>query len=358
MRLQRLQATDFRIFERLELEPGPGWNLFVGPNGSGKTSILEAAFLLSHGRSFRSALREALVRRGAGSFAVYGEVAGTEGLVHRLGLGRGGRGLEARVDGSQVPAMELLQRVAVVCFEPGSHELMAGPGEGRRRFLDWGVFHVEHRFMATWRRYQRALRQRNHLLRSDGLPEEFDAWEHELASSGEALTVLREEYLARLKPWLLATCGRLLPEMGEAALEFDRGWDGRHALEVALGQRRERDKARGHTGAGPHRADWHLRFANAPRREHLSRGQQKLAALACVLAQARLHGEGGRSPVLCLDDLASEVDQAHQERVLAELADWHGQVLATALDVPPAPAAAGHDRVMFHVEQGCVRRIT
>ncbi len=358
MHLRHLGIRDLRLIESLDLELTPGWNLFVGANGAGKTSLLEAAFLLSHGRSFRSATRDALTRRGSGGWSVFGEIE-TERGVTRAGIARVAGRLEARLDREPVPVGELMQRTAVLCFEPGSHELIAGPSEERRRFLDWGVFHVEHSFLVHWRRYQRALRQRNALLRSTTLDgDALDAWDRELGLAAEPLTIARRAYFEALQGHLAAACADLVPELGAPRIQFAPGYDDEIGLEDVLAVQRERDRARGHTTAGPHRSDWSLVFEHAPRREYLSRGQQKLSAFACAMTQARLFAErAGSWPVIGLDDLAAEVDQEHQQRMLALLQACDAQVLITGTERSAALAQMPRAMAMFHVEHGAVARL-
>ncbi|MGB6144699.1 MAG: DNA replication and repair protein RecF, partial [Rhodanobacter sp.] len=160
----------------------------------------------------------------------------------------------------------------------------------------------------------------------------------------------------RLRPCLEVSMAALLPELGAMELRYRRGWSDELPLADQLATQRGRDQARGHTSLGPHRADWTLSFERAPLREHLSRGQEKLAALACVLAQATLYAqEHGDWPVVCLDDLASELDQSHQAAVVAELQDVHAQVLLTGTELPPALQATSAR--VFHVEQGQIARL-
>ena len=357
MELLTLRIENLRLFAREAITFSPRWNLLEGGNGSGKTSVLEAAFLLSHGRSFRTSAREALVRHGETGYSVFGEMVDRSGM-RRVGIARSARRLEARLDGEGVAIGELMRHAAVLCFEPGSHELVAGPADERRRFLDWGVFHVEHDFLPVWRRYQRALRQRNALLRSGGTPAELDGWDQELAAAADPLARMREAYFDSLSPWLRALLHELLPELGEAELVFDAGFPLGQSLLETLATRRERDLARGHTGAGPHRADFRLAFPMAPRREHLSRGQEKLCAFALVMAQARLFAAArGEWPLLGLDDLASEVDAVHQARII-EVVDASGaQVIAAGTSPPAGLSDVASGIARFHVEQGKVARL-
>lgn len=358
MRLEQLRMRGLRCITDIAIALDPAINLFVGANGAGKTSVLEAAFLLSHARSFRSGAKEALLQRGTAQMSVFAEIRHADDRVCRVGLGRGGVRWEAKVDGASVAIGQLVRECAVVCFEPGSHALIAGAAEERRRFLDWGVFHVEHDFLSSWRRYQRALKQRNSLLRSGAVPADdlFAPWEVELAQTGQHIDSQRRAYLDLLRPKLQASIAGLLPELGALDLRYRRGWPEDQDLAQQLRVQRGRDLSRGHTTVGVHRADWSIAFERAPLREHLSRGQEKLAALACMLAQAELYAEHrGEWPIVCLDDLASELDQSHQAAVVIQLIAANAQVLLTGTEVPQALAALP-SRV-FHVEQGQLTRL-
>lgn len=353
MRLERLHLQGLRCISDLALELAPGFNVLTGANGAGKTSVLEAAFLLSHGRSFRSGAKDALTQRGASGLSVFSHVRHEDGIVHRLGLGRESGRWEARLDGEDVPIGQLIRECAVVCFEPGSHALIAGAAEERRRFLDWGVFHVEHDFLITWRRYQRALKQRNSLLRSSLAPDEqLGPWEYELARNGVLIDQWRRAYLEALVIFLKEQAALLLPELGDIELRYRPGWPEEQDLADVLASQRSRDQGRGHTMSGAHRADWSLSFLRAPQREHLSRGQEKLAALICVLAQAQLDAKyRGEWPVVCLDDLASELDEPHQAAVVGSLQKTRAQVLISGTEVPRVLESSTPVK-LFHVEQG------
>lgn len=358
MILTRLRLANLRLFESLDLELAPGWNLFTGGNGAGKTTILEAACLLSHGRSFRSASHDALVRAGCAGYSVYGDIELGE-VAFGVGIARDSGRLQARVAGQTVPVGELMRQTAVLCFEPGSHDLLGGGSEGRRRFLDWGVFHVEHELLPVWSRYQRALRQRNALLRAAASDAELAAWNNELARSGEPLSAMRQRYFTVLAQAAEPLLDDLLAELGPARLSFSAGHDLSQPLLDELERRQGRDRERGHTTRGPHRADWSLSFERAPSREHWSRGQEKLAAFALLMAQAGCHAASHRRqrPVLCLDDVASEIDQAHLRRVLDMVERSGSQVLVTATEPIDLLTRRAETVAVFHVEQATAQRL-
>ena len=357
MHIRRLQIQGLRCLDDVRIELDPGLNLLIGPNGAGKSSVLEAIYLLSHGRSFRTGAREALLQRGREQMSLYAEVHQGEPGIRRLGLGRRASRWQVHVDGEGNYTLgELVAHCAAICFEPGSHALVAGPAEERRRYLDWGVFHVEHAFLAHWRHYQRALRQRNAQLRQTGAATEdghLQPWEREMVREGEAIDAARTAYIERLRTHAQPYAQALLPELGAMRMDYRRGWPEDQDLASALAERRERDASRGHTGSGPHRADWSVVFEHAPQREHLSRGQEKLCALACLLAQGDLYAEDhGQWPIVCMDDLASELDPAHLASVVEMLDTFQAQVLVTGTEHVSALQAL--KARMFHVEHGQV----
>jgi len=355
MHVTRLDIAHLRRFDSAHLAPGPGLNLLVGDNGAGKTSVLEAIHLMGYGRSFRGRVRDGLIRQGADSLEVFIEWREGGGRVRRAGLRHGGQDWQGRLDGEPAAQLgDLCAALAVVTFEPGSHVLLSGGSEPRRRLLDWGLFHVEPDFLRLWRRYARALKQRNALLKNGSHDRQLDAWDQELVDAGEPLTRHRREYLDRLAPRLRADSAELLPAAGLAALDFLPGWRQEELpLADALLLARERDRLSGYTTVGPHRADWRIVHAGIPGRDALSRGQAKLTALSLLLAQASLHAELRLDwPVILLDDLASELDRSHQRRVLTRLLESGAQVFITGTEVPSALGTIDAPARLFHVEQG------
>lgn len=356
MQVTRLEFRDLRCFAEASVGLAPGLNLLTGANGSGKTSVLEALHLMAYGRSFRGRVRDGLVRAGAEAvevFVEWRETAG-QGRSRRAGLRHGGQTWQGRLDGADLGQLgDLCAALAVVTFEPGSHALVTGAAEQRRRFMDWGLFHVEPEFLGLWRQYSRALKQRNALLKARGQAEQLEAWERELVRAAEPLTLHRERYLEQLQPYVQAAGAALLPEAGDWSLQLQPGWRrGELSLADALLLARDRDLSTGHTSVGPHRADWRILQAGIPGREALSRGQAKLTALTALLAQAE-HQAGlrGEWPVVALDDLASELDRGHQALVLQRLASYGAQVVITGTEPPPG-FPAGLPVTTFHVEHG------
>ncbi|MDR7132926.1 DNA replication and repair protein RecF [Lysobacter niastensis] len=372
MHVTRLDIRCLRRFAEVRLDPAPGLNLITGDNGAGKTSVLEALHLMAYGRSFRGRVRDGLIRVGDQALEVFVEwqEVVSAGLLQdsaptergamrrrRAGLRHSGQGWSGRLDGQDVNHLgELCAALAVVSFEPGSHALITGGSESRRRYLDWGLFHVEPDFLALWRRFARALKQRNALLKRHARDGQLDAWDHELAAAGEPLGRYRQLYLEALQPHVADLVKDLAPALGRVTLEYQPGWRrDQLSLSDALLVARDRDQVAGHTSVGPHRADWRLEFSGIPGREALSRGQAKLTALSALLGQAEHQAQvRGEWPVVALDDLASELDRSHQRRVLDRLVASGAQVLISGTEVPAGLPQLETSYRRFHVEQGVV----
>jgi len=356
MSLERLRVENFRCVERAELEVDPRCNLISGQNGSGKTSLLEAVFFLGRGRSFRTARNEALVRSGTEAFVLTGRIVAAR-CSQAIGMRVGQQGIEARFAGRQVAGLaELATLFPVQAIDPEVHRLVEGGPQERRRYLDWGVFHVEPRFVEHWRRYQRALRQRNAALKSSQNARAIRAWDVELIEAGKLVNDYRVRYMESLQPAVAAAGERLLGAPIELGL--NRGWSLERTLEEAIEASWLRDLERGLTHAGPHRADVSVRFGGATARDRVSRGQQKLAAAALLLGQLRCDAAQGSSlAALLVDDPAAELDAGNLGRLLDEVLDLPAQLFVTALDAGNPALRGLPSGQRFHVEHGSVTRL-
>lgn len=308
--------------------------------------------VLSRGRSFRTTQAAELIGPEEPTFRVFALAEGRHGQAVRLGLERSGKRWRGRKDGEDLSQIsELTRSLPLMLMEPDSHLLVSGAPEIRRRYLDWGMFHVEHDFLAVWRRYAKALKQRNAALRQ-GHGAVLDSVDEVLAEHGQRLTELRKRYCEHLGREIEPMLAALSSGLGPISMSYQQGWPG-DSFPTALQRNRERDLERGQTLAGPHRADLALVSNGAPARAILSRGEQKLLAAALLLVQAELFAQRGENPLILLDDLASEFDRKHYEQVLQRALASGGQVWVTGTrQTKPATG-----RAVFHVEQGSVRLV-
>ena len=349
MPLGRLRIETFRCLTRVEVVLDPERNYFFGPNGAGKTSLLEAIYVLGRGRSFRLRQNKRLIQHRSDGFSIFGEVVAPSGK-HRLGVSVDAAGRRLRLDGQAGPAMSALAHLLPVhVIEPSVHLLIEGGPSERRRFLDWGVFHVEQGYIPAWRQYRRVLGQRNAALRAGQHP---GSWDQGLVTAGMRLHEARIRYLAELHTALVGLGEELLGQSLE--VNYRPGWRVDISFGRALKASLSRDHNTGATQVGPHRAELVVNLGTRGVREEISRGQQKLAAAALVLAQVRvLAATKGRGGTLLVDDPAAELDEAALRGLLSVLGALPAQKIVTGLTRAALSPLQQH--TTFHVKQGDVQ---
>ena len=353
MALQAFKATDFRCLEAVELEADPGFNLIYGDNASGKTSLLEAIAYLGRGKSFRGAPTQDLIRYGETEFVLFGEVQGDD-RRWTLGAKNGPAGLEVSADGDHGGgAASLARLLPLQIIDPEIHSLVAGGPDERRRYLDWIVFHVEPGYVEDWRRFRRALKQRNAALKNGAMASEMDGWDRELAELGDLINAARVRVFDMARPCLEDVASRLLQH--NVGFEYRRGWPDGRTLATCIDAGRGRDRQMGSTQYGPHRADLRLIYDERQARRSVSRGQQKLLACAMVLAAAEIAQTLLERPILLLlDDPVAELDEASLGRLMDQVVGLGCQVIATSLE--PDVALFPQLPAMFHVEHGALKK--
>jgi DNA replication and repair protein RecF len=347
MALRRLQVTDFRCLQSVDLPLDPEFTLISGANASGKTSLLEAIYMLGRGRSFRTRRLEHVIRRGTEQFRVVGEVdAGASRIP--LGVEGSREGVRARVAAAPAKSLaELALALPVQIIDPEVHKLIEDGPYRRRRFLDWGVFHVEPGFIEAWQRYQQILRQRNSALKTRQPRAAVAAWDKELIRHAEALTEARTRYVDRLMGPAGALGHSLLGK--ELGLRYRPGWAKEQPLAEALAQSWPQDQERGSTQVGPHRAELVVQVDGLAAKDHISRGQQKLLAAALLIAQVKLFpADAPVRPTLLLDDPAAELDQAHLGALIAAISGGMNQLVVTTLQAEFAAFGTPGRRFRMH----------
>jgi DNA replication and repair protein RecF len=330
MALRRLQVSEFRCLHSTELDFDSQFTLISGPNASGKTSLLESIYVLSRGRSFRTRHLDHLIRSGCERFVIFGEVDVHE---RRVGLGVEGsaKGVRAKMVGRRVASLtELAAVLPVQIIDPEVHRLIEEGPSRRRRFLDWGVFHVEHAFVDRWQRYQQALKQRNAALKTRQPGKVISSWDVELLQLGEYISEARARYVFQLAEAASAMAQNLLGM--ELSLSFRAGWAKDKTFEEALRGSFAHDRDTGVTQVGPHRAEIGIRLNGVSVKDRISRGQQKLLAATLLMAQLALFPQDSAiRPTLLLDDPAAELDSDRLLALIREVSVQAVQLVVTSL---------------------------
>lgn len=360
MKLTRLHGENFRNLANVSLNLDDSVNLLFGSNGSGKTSLLEAVYVLSTGRSFRGVKIDPITRQGSDHYLVSGELSSPVDGAVSLGVRRDTDGSRIlRINGAQESRMsEFARHLPTLVLGPDSVELLRGPPPERRKFLNQGVFHVEPSFNELWRQGVRALQQRNNLLRQDRSSIiDIEPWTFQLTELCERIHEQRENYFERFLPVFTETY-RFLLDLEGVKCTYRKGWDSSRSLaEVYQGQL-ESDRQRKYTQSGFQRADIRFTCGGDPVSQVCSRGELKLLAWSAILAQGLVLSELSAKPIYLVDDLIAELDIKHQKAVASLLERQGGQVLATGTDENLLKAlwSKGYGK-LFHVEQGSITEL-
>lgn len=348
MRLTSLDVENYRNIRAAHFEPGAELTVVCGENGQGKTNLLEAVWLLTGSKSFRGSKDSELVREGEDFAAVEGTARGDGGenriRVAVAGEASGKRGRAAWKNGVDYGrATNLAGVFTAVVFEPNHLSLVRGSPEGRRKFVDAALCQLYPGYLAALRRYQRAVTQKNALLkqydRTPDAPALLDVFDDAMASAGEEIMARRGAYLAMLAPRAVALYGEI--SGGREALDVEyEPTCAAGGLREALRAARRRDTAAGFCTTGPHREDFTMRIDGRDAKSFASQGQKRSTVLSLKLAEAAVAADVlGEHPVMLLDDVLSELDEARQDYLLSHIAGR--QTIVTACDAALFERAAG-----------------
>lgn len=336
MKLHRVELTNFRSYEGAAFELHPDVTLVVGPNASGKTNLLESIYVLASTKSFRARDRD-LIRADGDHFRI---VVASDGPEYALGMSTLGGGVTKKIthDGVKRALAAHVGHIQVTLFEPSELALLAGPPEGRRRYLDFLLCQTDQRYLVTLQHYRRALKQRNALLDAAWGPvarDQLFTWNLKLAE----LAV--EIYRRRIN--LLTALGDSTPLLyrdiaGEAApvsFRYLPSVQGAYDEEFVLALERnlDRDLAAGFTTIGPHREDFAVSFKGGDVMAVASRGEVRTLVLAMKLAELTYaEATTGIRPVLLLDDVFSELDKQRRAYLLDRLDGYQTVITTTDAD--------------------------
>ena len=330
MWLQQLQAQGLRSFIECELSFSSGINVLYGDNGVGKTSILEGINVLSCGKSFRSSKISNIITTGKSELTLFGQVSNQDNVT-QLGVQIGSGSKELRINREKVSKWsDLAKNLPILEIHPESYLLVTGGPIERRKFLNWGMFHVEPNYAQLWSEYTRALKQRNICLRAKNI-KTARYWHQSLSQHGEKITQALLTYSQEISPYV----DEMLQIFGftdKVQLKYSTGWDQNYGLEQLLDQELQSTELPLSTQNGPHRGDLKLDWQGRAFSKTSSRGQQKVLAIALKLAQAKLlKHQYHKSSVYLLDELPAELDSKRREIALDVLLNLDSQIIISAV---------------------------
>lgn len=363
MALAQLQLTEFRNIQSASLQFSPSMNLICGENGSGKTSVLEAIYLLAHGRSFRTTKAQKMIRNQQSHLVLHGKVNWSSQLLS-VGMQRDRSGdWQLKLNGEKVTRIaDIASLLPVQLITPESFRLFFGGPKERRQFFDLGLFHVEPSFYELWVLFNKVLKQRNALLKSkQQYNDSYRFWDQQLADTAVAIQKLRQVYINQLT-LMLQPLLQPIKALASVELELVAGWLNKQgdAAEL-LAQLQDNflsDLKVGYTQLGSQKADLRIKIDGEYVEEFLSRGQLKVLLFALKVAQSNLiFSSGHKQPLLLIDDLASELDDQSKRFIFSFLHHINSQVFITAIEAAQVlPHVSDTEVGLFHVEHGQIVR--
>ncbi len=365
-----ISGKEIRNLQEFHINPSRQNNLFFGKNGAGKTSLLEAIYLNSLGRSFKTSSLNNIINDTAESCFVFSRFYDEQSQTrHKIGLHRqkGNKQtikLDDKLITSPAPLALLIPALAIL---PSETLLIDGGPSIRRKYLDWIMFHVEPGFLSLWKQHQNLLKQRNHLLKSGqrqvgktrNILRELSSWDQQFVSINNRINELREPVFGPLMLKAQSILSGLPAFKADASSlkgAFYKGWATKQGgFEEALKQGLEQDLRAGFTKHGAHRADFLLSVKGNSAKEYLSSGQKKLLSISMRIAQAQeLRERTGKTAVLLVDDLFAELDEENSQAFISILEELEIQTFFTSLSREVGPRFFKKELKMFHVEQGVV----
>jgi len=358
MRLTQLQIRNFRNIDNISFLPDAGVNLITGNNAAGKTSILEAIYYLSHIRSFRTQHVSDLIKRETPYLQITAQAKQDDSIEIPFGIRRSKNKAEIRVNREPIKRVsDIAAKIPVLAIHPDSYKLITGSPSQRRQYMDWGVFHVEQNFFQFWQRYRKAVSQRNAALKSRQNKQYCQLWDKDIVSTANNIDQLRGDYINNLQAYF-KVLSDLFFTGDDIVIEYKRGWPLDVNLDELLVKQIDRDKMKGYTYYGPHRAEINIKVNGQSAQTGISRGQQKTLVALLRLAQAQQFTEVSHQLcILLYDDLAAELDAHHREIIMSVLSSMNIQLFVTAIESTQIDLSSWATKEMFHVEHGCLNSI-
>ncbi len=354
MRVNSIEIKKFRNITYTKFDINQNLNVFFGANASGKTSILEAIYLLSNGSSFRTKKLKEVIQFGSTRLFVKGIVGNQDEVPINIGISIGNNYRKINISGEEIVSRaELAQHLPVQVVNPGSFLVLEGSPVFRRQFLDWGIFYLQSSFIGDWKKFKRALSQRNILLKKDKL-KSIEIWDFELAKYGTIVNEYREQYLTELKPYFVEISKEFLPSLN-FDFRYTPGWDTKYEYSEVLVKEKRRDRYSGFTQSGPHKADFEVLVENQSAKKYISRGQLKILLMALKIAQLELlKSKLKKHGCFLIDDICAELDHVNLEKLKGFINEIDLQCFVTGLEKTSLGIIDQRNSSEFEINNGCI----
>ena len=332
MLVSSLYLENVRCIKKASIFLGERVNLFLGENGSGKSSLLESIHILATGKSFRTSKIDGVKKFDSDSFTI-SSIINRNGFEKVIGYRKDKSNIDIRINAINVSKLsELVLNFSLIAFHSSSVFIIEGEPQYRRRYIDWWLFHSNTSFYPEWLRYQKLLKQRNSALRQSN--SFLHVWDEALAESGEIINSLRQSAIQML---MEEVCNVIyesdFQSLSGFSWQYNSGWPKDETLLSALKRNQQRDILYGFTSVGVHRGDLRFTFKGKDAKEYLSRGQQKTLSLIMLIALGSIHKKVlNETPIFLIDDVSSELDTVHRYKLIEKIVDFGGQLILTSID--------------------------
>ena len=351
MGLQNLSLKNFRNFTDISIKFDPSINLIYGPNGSGKTNLLEAIHLGSQGSSFRNHRLDQCIQHDSSSLLLFSQFS-----QYKIGLKKTSSSLFIKLNGEPISKQSQLARLTpLLVFDHHKLNIINGEPSYRRNLMDWCLFHVEHEYHRYWLAYQHALKQKNKLLKNPVADvKQLKLWNAELVKASSKIECFRRGVIEQLQFHLQDSMKLLMSEI-KLELEYIKGWDRDSDLKQVLDEKMDSEIKRGFSLYGHQRDNISIFDSGHPVKEVLSGGQKKRSVIALLLSQLKIIKSSLKSHCLVLiDDLTAELDSDSIDRVLVALKELPVQTFITNVDPDIGIERYWQQYGLFHVEHGMI----
>lgn len=353
MAIRQLSLNDFRNLRSITLDFDHHYNVIVGNNGSGKTSLLESISIISQGKSFKTHHLNQCIQHGKRNFLLFAKFQ-----HYQAGLSRTVSNSTIRIDGKNISRIsELVEKTPVVCIDANCFDLLIGPPSNRRSYIDWILFHVEHGYRDLWNNYSHGLKQKNSLLKKRVVSKELDYWDDYLNKLCLEIYDHRFNYIQQVTE-MVHELNKQLGNVMDLSIKFSAGWSQDETPLQSFSKNRIKDLKYGYASTGSHRDTINVTIDDLSVAELLSRGQIKKLSIIFFLAQILMIKKSTQKNIIVLiDDLESELDVDSAKQLINLLSTLDIQLFITNIRQHTYLTESREEYKMFHVEHGMIKPV-